>query len=337
MYVQMVAGCAAVLWLSLAGAAWGPCEPPGGAAAGAAAAGVPAAVREKIAAAAPPEPYARPARPRKLLVYSRTTGYRHDSIPTGIAALSELGRRSGAFEVTASEDPAMFERAALQPFDAVLLLNTTGELFAAGGPAVANDTPKAQRQLAEAEQRRRENLLAFVRGGKGLIGIHAATDCCYQWPEYGRMIGGYFDEHPWHEPVVIRIDEPEHALTTMFAQRPLEITDEIYQFKPPYSRARQRVLLSLDTDRTDMKKPNVKRSDGDFAVSWIRREGKGRVFYCSLGHRDEVYWNPLVLRHYLAGIQYALGDLEAVDTPGQPAEESRPQAPERGAAEQSGK
>src|SRR5690606_28401741 len=103
----------------------------------------------------------------------------------------------------------------------------------------------------------RRNLLAFVRGGKGLVGIHAATDTCYGWPAYGRMIGGYFDGHPWHEQVVIRNERREHSINAAFGGEDLVIADEIYQFREPYSRGRMTVLLSLDTERTGMSKPGI--------------------------------------------------------------------------------
>jgi type 1 glutamine amidotransferase len=248
-------------------------------------------VLAKIREAAPAQAYAKPQKPRKLLLFTLTREFHHDSIPVGIAAMKILGERTGAFEVVHSEDPAIFEPDSLRQFDAICMLNTTGELFE--------------------ETRRKQAFLDFVSSGKGLVGIHAATDCFYRWPEYGQMIGGYFDGHPWHEDVVIKNEDPGHPLNGMFDGQPLEITDEIYQFKDPYARERLHVLLSLDTTRTNMKKDGINRKDGDFPISWLRNQGKGRIFYCSLGHRDEIYWNPKVLRHYLAGIQFALGDLPA--------------------------
>jgi hypothetical protein len=128
-------------------------------------------------------------------------------------------------------------------------------------------------------------------------------------------MGGYFDGHPWNGTVTVKIDAPGQSINAAFAGKPFEIADEIYQFKEPYSRAKLRVLLSLDTAQTDMTRPGIKRTDGDFAVSWVRNYGLGRVFYCSLGHRDEIFWNPAVLRHYLAGVQFALGDLWSDATP----------------------
>jgi type 1 glutamine amidotransferase len=125
-------------------------------------------------------------------------------------------------------------------------------------------------------------------------------------------MGGLFAGHPWHEKVGIKIDDPDHPLVSVFAKRGFYVTDEIYQFRDPYSREDLRVLLSLDMSKTSAKGG---RKDGDYAVSWIHSVGEGRVFYCSLGHRDEIFWNPRILQHYLDGVQYALGDLKADDTP----------------------
>lgn len=266
-------------------------------------------VKERIMKALPDKAYAKPAQPRRLLVFTATRGYRHESIPVGVEALRQLGAKTAAFEVVHSEDTAAFEPKALKSIDAVLMLSSTGEILQQAEPFDGNTRTKSEHPALR-EKRLRESLLDFVNDGGGLVGIHAATDCSYQWKEYGEMIGGYFDGHPWHEAVVIKLDQPQSPLCAMFEGKPLEITDEIYQFREPYSRKRCDVLMSLDTARTDMKKEGIKRSDGDFPVSWIRTQGKGRVFYCSLGHRDEIFWNPAVLRHYLAGIQYALGDLK---------------------------
>lgn len=268
----------------------------------------------KIAEALPDSAPAKPKQVRFVLVYSKTLGFRHSSIETGARALQMLGEKTRAFTTVHSENPAMFDADNLSKFDAVLMLNTTGDCLA----------PKSG-DLSDAEvetlERRKENLHKFVASGKGLAGTHSSTDTFYSWKVYGDMIGGWFTGHPWHQLVPIKIDAPGHPLTTMFdASNGFEVTDEIYQFAPrgnnqsydgyqPYSRDKLKVLLSLDSVKFDVSKG--KRTDGDYAISWIRDYEKGRVFYCSLGHREEIYWNPTVLKHYLAGIQFALGDLKA--------------------------
>jgi type 1 glutamine amidotransferase/HEAT repeat protein len=262
-------------------------------------------------AAVPAQPVAAVQSPARILVFTRTAGFRHSSIPYASAALEVMGRRSGAFETVVSDDPAMFEPDVLAGFDAVCINNCTGDFLAPadGGQGAADDETTAW-------MRRREALLAFVRAGGGLIGIHAATDACYDWAEYGEMIGGYFNGHPWNETVTVGLDDPGHPLVRAFRGQSFAVADEIYQFRAPYSREKLRVLLSLDTDRTNMDKGEaLGRDDDDYAVTWVREYGEGRVFYCSLGHRHEIFWNAPVLTHYLAGIQYALGQLEADATP----------------------
>jgi type 1 glutamine amidotransferase len=188
-------------------------------------------------------------------------------------------------------------------------------------------------QLKFKDPAQREALLNFVKGGKGFIGIHAASDNFPTWPEAVEMIGGQFDGHPWtaggsgpkeSDGWSMKVDDPDHPINKSFGGKGFVLKDEIYQIKGPYSRDTHRVLLSLDMSKPSTKAPikNGKkgqawggRADGDHAISWIKRYGEGRVFYCSLGHRKEIYWDKPVLEHYLAGIQYALGDFKVDDTP----------------------
>ncbi len=251
----------------------------------------------KIQSALPTEARAVPKFPRRLLVFNLCKGFVHSSIPAVAEAIKGLGERTGAFEAVMSEDPAVFAASSLAQYDAVLFNNTTGTLFT--------------------EPEYRDALMNFVRSGHGVVGIHAATDCFYDWAEFGEMMGGYFDGHPWGsgDTETLRIDDPLHPLNVAFKGQGLVVQDEIYQFRAPYSRNNLRVLVTLDTARTDMNKKGINRADGDFAVSWLRAWGQGRVFYCSLGHNDGVLFQPAVLAHYLDGIQYALGDLEADATP----------------------
>lgn len=259
----------------------------------------------KIDAALPSEPAVAPAQPRKILVFTRCRGYVHASIPYGAYALAEMGKRTGAYEAVVSDDAAYFGKDQIGQFDGIMMLSTTMDLF--------ENEPR--------EQEYRKSFLEYVRSGKGLMGIHAATDCFYNWKDYGDMMGGYFDGHPWNSnsTVTVKIDDPAHPVVKPFMGRKFDITDEIYQFAPePYSREKLRVLLSLDItpgSKTEMTRDGIKRTDGDFAVAWVRDYGDGRVFYCSLGHNTSVFQNPTVLKHYLAGIQFALGDLEADTLP----------------------
>jgi hypothetical protein len=271
----------------------------------------------RIADALPATAPAPAQQPRHVLIYSRTLGFRHSSIPTGAKALQMLGQRTRAFTAVHSEDPTMFEADKLNSFDAVIMLNTTGECLAESNEASHAEGPDANC--------RQENLRQFISNGKGLVGIHSATDTMYSSKLYGDMIGGWFTGHPWHTEVPLKVDAPNHPLTAMFdAAKGYVVRDEIYQFAPrgadasfsgyqPYSREKLRVLLSLDTSRFDVSAGA--RTDGDYAISWIHPSGQGRVFYSSLGHNDYIFWNAVILQHYLAGIQYALGDLPADASP----------------------
>jgi hypothetical protein len=128
-------------------------------------------------------------------------------------------------------------------------------------------------------------------------------------------LGGAMDGHPWNEEVGIKLDEPDHPLTAAFEGEDFRLAEEIFQFRDPYSRERNRVLLSLDVPNTNMEVPWIYRTDGDFALAWTRSEGEGRIFYTAIGHRTEHYWNPTLLRFYLDGVQFCTGDLEAPSEP----------------------
>ena len=158
-------------------------------------------------------------------------------------------------------------------------------------------------------------LMSFLKeDGKGFVGIHSATDTFYQWPEYGEMIGGWFDHHPWNTfeaPVIV---EDRNHPATKHMPASFTIRDEIYQFKN-YSRDKVRVLMRLDENKLDLKNKRVHRTDGDFAVTWVKNYGKGRVFYSTLGHVEEAYDNPMIKQMYVEGIKWALGLTEAHANP----------------------
>lgn len=274
---------------------------------------LPADAGEKIAGALPDKAFAKPFSPRRLLIFSVTNGYHHDSIDTGHLAFTELGKKTGAFEAVVSNDLSNFEEEQLKKFDGVCFLSTTLEVFMPPPGKLESLPPKEVKEAEDRCARLQKNLLAFIKSGRGFVGIHAATDTFYNWPEFGKMIGGQFDHHPWSADVQVSIKvEPgqeRNPLVAMFEGKNIEFKEEIYQFRsPPYDSNKLDVVLRLDTDKSPMNRPNIRRTDNDFGVSWVKHYGKGRVFYCSLGHNHEIYWNPLVLRHYLAGIQWALGD-----------------------------
>jgi len=248
---------------------------------------------EKVEAALPDKPTAKPAKPRKILVINLCHGFRHGSIPLGAATLSLMGEKTGAFTTDDTDDLGTLTPENLAKYDAVCLNNTTRL-------KITDDQKKA--------------LADFVKGGGGLIGIHAASDNFYDWPEGAAMVGGLFNGHPWGGggTWAVKIDEPDHPLCKGFGGVGFREKEEIYKLKDPYSRENLRVLVSLDMEEGS-NRPG--REDGDNAISWIQSIEKGRCFYTSFGHNNHIFWNEAILQHMLDGIQYALGDLKCDDTP----------------------
>jgi uncharacterized protein len=266
---------------------------------------------DQIQGALPEKAPASPKQPRRILIYSKTAGFRHDSIPIGVKAITMMGDKTGAYTAVATEDPSFFEPEKLSKFDAVFMLNTTLDCMR---PDFKKGDKEAEQQAREREEIYKKSLEDFVSSGKGLIGTHSATDTYHNWKAYNKMMGGTFAGHPWHEKVPVKNLAPSNPVNAAFHGKDFEIADEIYQFRADTALPTDRkFLLALDTDKMDVSKGN--RKDGLYPVAWISSYGKGKTFYCSLGHRKEIYVNPMILRHYLAGIQYALGDLDADATP----------------------
>lgn len=261
---------------------------------------------EKVSKALPDKAPAASKAKRKLLIYSKTAGFRHGSIAIGAKAIAMMGDKTGAYTALHTEDESFFEPEKLKAFDAVFMLNTTGDCL-----KVKGGDPK---EAKEREEMLKKSLAEFIASGKGLAGCHSATDTYHGWKDYNKMMGGTFAGHPWHTKVPVKNLEPKHPVNAAFDGKDFEINDEIYQFRADTALPTDRkFLLSLDTQKMDVSKGS--RKDGLYPVSWVSTFGKGRTFYCSLGHREEIFWNPTILKHYLAGIQYAFGDLEADATP----------------------
>jgi uncharacterized protein (TIGR03437 family) len=232
------------------------------------------------------------AQNRRVLYVTHSAGFRHESIQVSKPVLQEIAARSGRLEIVHTEDLSLISEESLRDFDAVFFF-TSGELA-----------------LSDAQKR---SLLEFVRGGKGFGGAHSATDTLYTWPEYGDLIGGYFDEHPWAHEAAIDIEDPDHPLVKHLAPS-FRITEEFYQFRA-FSRDRVRVLMTLDPRTIDLSAPQVKRTDEDFALAWVRPYGQGRVFYTALGHFDDTWRNPGFQTMLENALLWLTGQAEAESTP----------------------
>jgi type 1 glutamine amidotransferase len=364
-------------------------------------------------AALPDRPAAQPARPRKVLVLNNCAGFIHTPIPLVAKMIEAFGSKTRAWTATITFDPADINAKNLQQFDALVLNSTTGQFL---------DDPNDQ----AATDARKKALIDFVRGGKGLVGIHGTGDSYRTsstaapaagrggrggggqrgavptltaqsllqgdtdndrklskaemsaladkwfdrldpsetnavrqqdfverakslmasgppppaaapagegsrpgqpgrdtqigtWPDYNRMIGGFFKYHWADQPITVKLDDPRSPLTAMFKGQPFEFRGEIYTFgMDTWSRENLHVLTSIDYSKmsdADKAKENFPRSDHDYGMSWIRRDGSGRVFYMAFGNEEKTFFIKPVNEHLLAGLQYALGDLKADDSP----------------------
>ncbi|MHC5034190.1 MAG: ThuA domain-containing protein [Planctomycetota bacterium] len=218
----------------------------------------------------------------KLLMSRHSEGWEHSFLPHAEVAIKKMGKESGLFEAVTTARSTLITAEELAKYD-VLVFATTGELPLSG------------------EQK--EALLDFVRGGKGFVGIHNATDTCYEWPEYGEMIGGYFAGHPWYQKVTVSVEDGDHPAVAMLGDS-FEVVDEIYNFRN-WDRAKTHVLMSLDNGSVDVAKGL--REDDDYAMAWCHQYGEGRVIYTALGHPDELWDEPWFLEHILACIKWAAG------------------------------
>ncbi|MEU3319749.1 ThuA domain-containing protein [Streptomyces sp. NPDC006785] len=219
---------------------------------------------------------------KRVLVFSKTAGFRHDSIPAGIEALKEIGEDTD-ITVDSTESAAQFTTSNLARYDAVAFLSTTGDV------------------LNAEQQKAFEN---YVANGGGYVGIHAAADTEYDWEFYGGLVGAYFDSHPQIQPVTIRVEDHDHPATAHLDEE-WERTDEWYNYRTN-PRDKAKVLATLD--ETTYTGGNMK---GDHPISWCQTYQGGRSFYTGLGHTKESYAEPAFRSHVLGGLRYATGQVKA--------------------------
>ncbi len=213
----------------------------------------------------------------KLLVFSKTNGFRHSSIPDGIQAIKKIGEKEG-FSVVATEDSAIFTTDNLKTFKAIVFLNTTGTILGSSGKAAFEH---------------------YIKNGGGFVGIHAATDTEYDWPFYEKMVGAQFLSHPKQQTASLLVVNKKHPATS-FLPDVWTRWDEWYNFKnlnPEVS-----VLLKID-ESTYKGGAN----GANHPMSWYHDFQGGRVFYTALGHTEASYTEPLFVRHITGGILYAMG------------------------------
>jgi glucose/arabinose dehydrogenase/cytochrome c551/c552 len=222
--------------------------------------------------------------PPRVLIFTKTTGFRHASIPKGIAAIQKLGQENG-FVVDSTEDAGMFNDDSLKKYSAVIFLNTTGDVL-------------DYRQEAAFER--------YIQAGGGFVGVHAATDTEYDWGWYGRLVGGYFNGHPRPQEARFIIKDKNHPSTKFFTDTVWKRTDELYNFKKLNPDVH--VLVTIDESSYEGG------TNGAFhPMAWYHDYDGGRAFYTELGHTDESFMEENYLKHLLGGIKYAIGDNKELD------------------------
>jgi hypothetical protein len=220
---------------------------------------------------------------QRVLLYSGSTGYRHASIEAGVSAIKALGARKG-ITIVASEDPKVFSAESLKTFDAIIFLSTS------------TDPKKPESEWFVGP--RRDAFQAFVRGGGGVVGIHAASDSHYHWPWFGRLMGGHFLKHPQGTPEgKVSVADAKHPATKGLPAS-IKRVDEWYYFDDydPTSH----ILVTLDPASIGEKDVNPN------PISWAREFEGGRVFYTAMGHTAETFAEPYFLDHLAAGLRWTM-------------------------------
>jgi hypothetical protein len=221
------------------------------------------------------DPSPAPAGRARVLMLTATAGFRHDSIGTARQVMNELASSTGAFTVTATEDLSTVSAATLASHDVLFFALTSGELAFTGEQKAA--------------------ILNFVSGGGGFLGVHSATDTLYSWPDYGLLVGAYFNDHPWTQQATVVVEDTSHPATAGLGDR-FSLTEEFYTFRDN-PRPRVQVLLRLD--------PASVGAAGDYPLAWVHSYGRGRVYYNALGHFSETWRDQRFQRQIAAAIRWA--------------------------------
>jgi hypothetical protein len=232
------------------------------------------------------------ASPKQLLVIGEEKGYRHEAVSHAMATIERLGRETGLWSTTLRTDSEALTKKKLE-YNAKNLNDFDAVLFFTGG------------DLEMDAQQKADFISSIHDDGKGFIGVHSAAITFVDWPAYGDMIGGYYDEHPWltfDAPIIV--EDPSFPGMQQFPHS-FVLRDEIYQMRN-YSRDKVRVLMRLNVSKLDMKNKNVHRTDGDFAVTWAKMYGKGRVYYTSLGHVDANWDKPELQQMITEAIKWTM-------------------------------
>lgn len=252
---------------------------------------------------------------KHILIFSLHTGFEHWTIPHTEAVIKLISEKSKAYQITTSKDISVFNKASLKNYDAIVLNNTCSKpenrnIFLDVFEQDSALTDKERHRLAKEME---TNLLDFVKDGNGLIVLHGGITMLNKSKEFSAMVGGSFDYHPKQQKIKVNIVDSGHPLVNAFKGESFSHIDEPYFFNNAYTDTNFRPLLSMEASAIVGKREEPKRNMQ--YLSWIKKYGNGRVFYCAPSHNPQSYANPKLLKFLLDGIQYAAGDLKCDDSP----------------------
>jgi uncharacterized protein len=238
---------------------------------------------------------------KHLLVLGEEKGYRHESVSHAMATIERLGKQTGLWDTTIRTDTEVLTKKKLE-YNAKNLNSFDAIFFFTGGDL-------------EMDAQQKADFISFIHDdGKGFIGVHSAAITFTKWPEFVDMVGGTFDDHPWgtfDAPIIV--EDPKFPGMPQWPHS-FMLKDEIYQMKD-FSRDKVRVLMRLDASKLDLTTPRVHRTDHDFAVTWAKMYGRGRVYYSTLGHPEDNWDDPRLQQMYVEAIKWAMGLVDADVTP----------------------
>lgn len=270
---------------------------------------------DKIENLAPSEPTVIPTKSENVLLFSKFTGFQHWVIPFNDELVKILSKKTRAFTVDQTVEISPFEKSNIKKYDAIILNNNCSKgdnrnLFF----DVLSENPElSEKKKWRLAKKYEKNLRNYVKKGGGLVVLHGAIVMQNKSKEYGEMLGGSFDYHPVQQNINVDLVDPNHPLVAAFKGKGFSHIDEPYFFNNDYFNYNFRPLLSMKTDQLVKLKTPV--SDPVKYISWVKKYGKGRIFYSSPSHNAQSYDNPDLLKFILDGIQYATGDLKVDDSP----------------------
>ncbi|WP_347838750.1 ThuA domain-containing protein [uncultured Draconibacterium sp.] len=270
---------------------------------------------QKIEKLAPETAEVNPAEVRQVLIFDRFTGFDHWVIPHTSQVIKMLGKKTGAYETRITKDIFCLEKDELKKYD-MIVLNSTCSV----GPrrdlildALETDTSFDDETCKQKAAELEANLINYVKNGGGLMVVHGAIVMQNNSISFSEMVGGSFDYHPPQQEVALELVDASHPLVKAFKGENFVHIDEPYLFNKAYAQKNFKPLLYMDTDKLSNKKKPIE--DNIRYVAWIKKHGKGRVFFVSPSHNAQSFENERMLKFYLDGAQYALGDLKCDDTP----------------------